>query len=185
MKANHHSSKSRTSFKRVEDIKEDAINDELYGLFLKVKDSPRHIGIKPENLFNEVYGVCDRISHDKSPEEHLDIYAKEIEQDMGWHYAVDLVMTMVYNVIRLKKKETEKNKRILSAIEHTYQHNCYWQPFLNVQPRRADLAATILQLKRQLAKKKEQPIVIQVGDANINLYSGGNIIGNTIKYGNE
>jgi len=30
-----------------------------------------------------------------------------------------------------------------------------------------------------------QPIIIQVGDAKINLNSGGNIIGNTIKYGNE
>lgn len=39
--------------------------------------------------------------------------------------------------------------------------------------------------QRRQTENPNLPIVIQVGDANINLYSGGNIIGNTIKYGNE
>ncbi len=162
-------------------ILEDPVGEALYGLFLKVKDSPRHIAIKAENLINEVFHVCALFSKDRKPEEHLKLYAHQIEQDLGWHYAAELVMPMAYGVCRLLERKSKKNERLLSAIEQNYQCSCYWQTFLAMKPQPTDLTAAILKMKQNSNK----PIIIHVGQADINLYSGGNIIGNNIKYGNE
>ena len=37
-----------TGHKKMEELLDDPLAESLYGLFLKVKDSPRHITIKPE-----------------------------------------------------------------------------------------------------------------------------------------
>ena len=41
--------------RKLEELLDDPVNEELYGLFLKVKDSPRHIAISAENLINRYH----------------------------------------------------------------------------------------------------------------------------------
>ena len=61
-----------TGHKKKEELLDDPLAESLYGLFLKVKDSPRHIAIKPEKLINEVYYICNRFYQDTNPSVMID-----------------------------------------------------------------------------------------------------------------
>ena len=103
-----------TGQKKMEELLDDPVAESLYGLYLKVKDSPRHITIKPELLLNEAYFISNRIYQDKEPSEMIEVYEHEIESDMGWHYAKDLVMPMIY---------------ALMVIQEKYIKSSYWPVF--------------------------------------------------------
>ena len=114
-----------TKHRTKEELLEDPLAEGLYGLFLKVKDSPRHISIKPEVLINEVYYVTNLFYQDADPSALLDIYAHEIESDLGWRYAADLVMIMSYALLKTQKSQ-KKMELLLHAIENKYRFCCYW-----------------------------------------------------------
>ena len=172
-----------TKQKTLDEILEDPVLEEAYGLFLRVKDSPRHIAFKPETLFNEVLAICTRMYEDKMPAEHLEHYAHDIYLDMGWHYAVDLVMTMAYALIKLQPKNPPSIQELLISIESQYQHNSYWAAFLQMNKRQApvrkrkplqmippdDIRAVVGQLNQQLAKvngSSAGPIVFNLSISN-------------------
>jgi hypothetical protein len=111
----------------------DSVAEALLGLFQKVKDSPRHISIRGEQLLDEVHMLCTSFYKDRRPEARLQEYARQVEQDMGWHYAVELVMSMAYNVMRLKNTKSRKIEHLLANMEQNYRHCCYWQHFLQLE----------------------------------------------------
>ncbi len=147
-------------------VLDDSVNEELMGLFLLIKDSPRHITIKAEYLIKEVNHIYSKLCKDKHPEKHLECYAHEIKSDLGWHYSVDLVMSMVYGMIKMKGKKGKKFDLVLSAIELEYYSNCYWSSFCNVKP--------------VVVKKPVQQIIYQVQHADIHVESPGNYIAHQI-----
>lgn len=116
-----------TKHRTKEELLEDPLAEGLYGLFLKVKDSPRHISIKPEVLINEVYYVTNLFYQDTDPSGSIDLYAHEIESDLGWRYAADLVMIMAYALLKTQKSQ-KKLELLLHAIENKYRFCCYWDP---------------------------------------------------------
>ena len=166
--------------KRMEELLDDPVANELYGLFLKVKDSPRHIFINAETLLNEVNYIYTEFCRDKRPAEHIDRFEHEIEVDLGWHYATNLVMPMAYAAMRLKPAKSKKLQTLLSAIEKQYGGNDYWETFagasLGSSRRTGRTSSTI-----NLPIDKNTSIIIR-GNASINLYSSGNIIGKNISY---
>lgn len=121
-----------TGHKKMEELLDDPLAESLYGLFLKVKDSPRHITIKPEIILNEVYLICNRIYQDTEPSNLIEDYEHEIESDMGWHYARELVMPMIYALIKGQKKNPPKVDCALVAIERKYNKSCYWPTFATI-----------------------------------------------------
>ena len=148
-----------TGHKKMEELLDDPLAESLYGLFLKVKDSPRHITIKPEIILNEVYLISNRIYQDAEPSNLIEDYEHEIESDMGWHYARELVMPMIHALIKRQKKNPPKVDYALLAIENKYKKSCYWPTFANIscpmerpariipdhQPRMIDIAMKKLQ----------------------------------------
>lgn len=121
-----------TGHKKMEELLDDPLAESLYGLFLKVKDSPRHITIKPEILLNEVYLISNKIYQDAEPSTLIEAYEHEIESDMGWHYAKELVMPMIYALIKGQKKNPQKVDHALMEIERKYNKSCYWPTFATI-----------------------------------------------------
>lgn len=112
---------------------DDPVDEELYGLFLKVKDSPRHIPIKADLLLKEAKNVCEGLYQDKQAEKHLTEFEQNILTNLGWHYAPSLIMSMVYGMMRMKGKQTRKAARLMDALEQAYGHCCYWHAFHKAQ----------------------------------------------------
>ena len=161
------------------EIVADPVKEDLLGLFSKVKDSPRHIAIKAERLIDEAYRICAAFYHDKHPADHLTAYSQEIESDMGWHYASEIVMSMAYNILKVKGRKTKKISQVMTAIENMYHNSCYWPAFQMLEPRRS---AAVVTIGNQKDYTHGLPIIIQ-GNASINLYSPGNFISKKIEYG--
>ena len=118
-----------TGQKKMEELLDDPVAESLYGLYLKVKDSPRHITIKPELLLNEAYSISNKIYQDNEPYGMIEVYEHEIESDMGWHYAKDLVMPMIYALISCQKKRPQYVDKALMAIRDKYIKSSYWSVF--------------------------------------------------------
>ncbi len=173
-----------TGHKTMDELLDDPLAESLYGLFLKVKDSPRHISFKPENLINEVYYICNRFYQDPDPCSLMTDYEREIESDMGWRYATDLVMTMAYIVMIKQRKTSKKIQELLTIIERSYRGSQYWRACQVMieqrenekrKPRRVEMIPMILQnqanLKDYLGK---QPIVIINNVEQLNAVLGNN-----------
>lgn len=167
---------------RLTELLEDPINEELYGLFLKVKDSPRHIAIKAENLLIEVNELFAKFNHDKHPEEHLEEYEHEVVADLGWHYAADLVMPLTYVAMRMKRVKSRKLMGLMTIMEKHYNRNSYWEAFAQSWEKGINMH-TGIKTAKALVIDKDLPHIIIQGNASINLYSAGNVIGKTINYG--
>ena len=142
-----------TGHKKMEELLDDPLAESLYGLFLKVKDSPRHITIKPEIILNEVYLISNKIYQDTEPSNLIEYYEHEIESDMGWHYARELVMPMIYALIKGQKKKPQKVDCALVTIEKKYNKSSYWPTF-------ATMACSINRSARNMSDL--QPNVIDI-----------------------
>ena len=72
---------------------------------------------------------------------------------MGWHYARELVMPMIYALIKGQKEHPQEVGYALMAIERKYHKSCYWPTF-----------ATVLRTEERPAKhySEHQPHVIDI-----------------------
>ena len=167
-----------TKHKKIEELLDDPLVEEVYGLFLQVKDSPRHIAITAENLLNEVFYICSKFYQDNNPEEHLGKYTQEIESDLGWHYASDLVMVIAYVVLGNRSRIPQKIQRVRNAIKFQYQQIYYWRVFCKREYRSARKKSEKVKVVnlQDLAKMTDKTIIIQVNNADINVNSPGNQI---------
>lgn len=116
-----------TGNRNMEELLDDPLAESLYGLFLKVKDSPRHIAIKPEKLINEVFYISSQMYEDSAPGSHLDIYAHEIEADLGWTYGAEVVMPMIYAAVKSQGRKPKRIDDMLQSVENSYNKNPYWK----------------------------------------------------------
>lgn len=112
--------------RKLEELLDNPVNEEIYGLFLRVKDSPRHIAISAENLINEVLYICSKFYQDDRPDKKLGVYVIEVGADLGWHYAADIVMPLAYALINAQRTIPKKIKVLLKSIESLYHSNSYW-----------------------------------------------------------
>lgn len=119
--------------------------------------------------------------------EHLDECIREIENNLGWHYGVDLVIPMSYAVLKNKKRLSKRIQDLMETIEHRYGGSIYWDTFTQplsvarkkrVKPIKLDTN----DLLKCLEKYHGIPF-IQVQQADIYVNSPGNIVSKEIKYG--
>lgn len=121
-----------TRNKTTEELLDNPLAEFLYMQFMKVKDSPRHISIKPELLINEAYHISNLLYQDDNPIDSFDYYIHEIELDLGWKYAIELVMTMVFVLLNSQKRKPKKIISVIDKIELLYHNNIYWDTFNSV-----------------------------------------------------
>lgn len=169
-----------------EELLDDPLAESLYGLFLTVKDSPRHIAIKPEKVINEAFRISSIIHADKYPDESLGRYEREIEFDLGWKYAVEIVMTIAHKILICKQKLSKAIRMILGNIEIKYGRCCYWGIFHQIEvstpvkTRRKNandyIAVALKELREQFGQDIVPQIVLKVQQAEINVNSPGNQI---------
>lgn len=164
-----------TGHKKMEELLDDPVAESLYGLFLKVKDGPRHITIKPELLLNEVYCISNKIYQDKEASDMIEVYEHEIESDMGWHYAKDLVMPMIYALIGCQKKRPQYVDKALMVIEHKYNKSSYWPVFSSMpQPQHTSVRKQS-QVLDMTMKEIQRNLSIYQGLSQKNIYVTLNI----------
>lgn len=95
----------------------DELNKKLYGVYLTVKDRPYNFKFEPEQAFNEAYYIATVAANDKHPELCVRNMWQTAKHDMGWAYAADLVMSMVYAILSLQENKSEMVKFALQVME--------------------------------------------------------------------
>lgn len=161
--------------KRKEELLDDPIAESLFGLFSKVKDSPRHIAFKPEKLINEVYYICNRFYQEQEPSCMIEDFSHEIESDMGWRYAPELVMSMAYVVLKAQKSLPSKIKKMFRAIESAYSKGCYWDACQQVIASRTLAKPQCYILSKDVAKiMAKNPVFIINNVEQLNAIVGKN-----------
>ena len=158
-----------------EELLGDPVAERLFRLFSKVKDSPRHIAFKPERLINEVYYICNRFYQEKEPSGMIDDFSREIETDMGWRYATELVMPMAYVVLKLQKSLPVKVSRMVRAIERTFGGGCYWDACQQVLSNGTASMPQCYMLRGDVAKMMvKNPVFIINNVEQLNAIMGNN-----------
>lgn len=171
-----------TGHKKKEELLDDPLAESLFGLFSKVKDSPRHIAFKPEKLINEVYYICNRFYEDADPCSMLEVYAHDIETDMGWSYATELVMSMAYVVMKHQKEPPKKIIQMMCSIESCYHHCCYWEKcqcaIVAAKPTKKPRAFVKQDLASLLKNQADLEMFIRSGGLNVTINVNNEFKGN-------
>lgn len=98
-------------------LKGDDLNKELYKVYLMVKDRPYVFKFEVEDAFNEAWYIATIAMNDPHPELILRDLWYTAKNDMGWAYAANLVMSMVYAIISLQADKLEKTQYLLMLMD--------------------------------------------------------------------
>ena len=108
----------------------DPINEDIYEVFLTLREDPFNIQADALKVFNEVYYQVTRMCYEYPMPADLDKYIADIKANLGWNYSAELVMSMAYQIISFfEKKERPVNKFFTKAIYEKYVSCKYWEPF--------------------------------------------------------
>ena len=83
-------------------LSENELNKELYKVYLEIKDIPYYFKFDAEKAFNEAYYIATLVMNDPHPELNVREWLWIAKADMGWRYAANLVMSMVYAILYLQ-----------------------------------------------------------------------------------
>ena len=169
------------------------LNKQLYEVYMNYRHN-RNQDYRTLDLFNEVYYISARIVLEDNEQAKLGDYIKIIKEDMGWNYTSSLVVNMVYCVLALRRGNSKAVESLLEQIRHHYRMECQDSPFSRFVKdciKRGESYDVVFK-KTYRNRKKSFDLanildsgirpIIQVQQAEINLYSEGNIIGKTIHY---
>ncbi len=98
-------------------LREDDLNKELYKVYLRVKDKPYYFKFDAEDAFNEAYYIATMAMNDPHPELDVKEWLWIAKEDMGWRYAANLVMSMVYAILYLQQDQPEQIGYVLTIME--------------------------------------------------------------------
>ena len=85
-------------------FKLDAVNEYFFEYFASLREEPFAVTLDAVNVFNEIYCQATRLVYDTSdnPTGFLfESYCYDIKAALGWKYSGELVMTMVYWMLRI------------------------------------------------------------------------------------
>lgn len=108
----------------------DEINEDFYDVLCELKDTA-HLGdIDEVKLFNEVYYQVTRIVYERPMPNDLPRYIADIMENLRDEISMDLVMTMVYNIlILIQITDRTINNFFISLIRDNFYKSIYWKPF--------------------------------------------------------
>ena len=98
-------------------LRSDDLNKELYKVYLRVKDRPYYFKFEVEDAFNEAWYIATIVMNDPHPELILRDLWYIAKGDIGWAYAANLVMSMVYAIISLQTDKSEQTQYFLMLME--------------------------------------------------------------------
>lgn len=106
------------------------VNQELYSVFIKLREEPFAIQADPLKVFNEVYYQATRLVYENPMPHELRDFANDVKANMGWKYSSELVISMAYWLLQLSEDaHTELNPVLKSEIRYRYMRRAFWAPF--------------------------------------------------------
>ena len=108
----------------------DTINEDIYEVFLTLREAPFNIQADAVRVFNEVYYQVTRMCFEYPLPTDLDKYIADIKANLGWNYSAELVMSVTYQLItHINKTERPFNKFFTKSIYDKYNTCRFWKPF--------------------------------------------------------
>jgi hypothetical protein len=101
-------------YKSMDEFLEEPINQDLYKVYLTVKDAPFKITMPDVKVFNELYYQCVKFC---LGDVSMDDIANSIEADLGFVYSKNLITSMMYAVIVSQKKRIDNYYEILFYLQ--------------------------------------------------------------------
>ena len=175
------------------DFLTEPLNQQLYDVYMTARCTMVSQNFRTLKLFNEAYYICARIVLEDNERADLGDYIMMVKADMGWDYPSSLVVDMVYSILSLRRGNSKAVEAFLEQIRQHYRMDVYDSPFsrfVKDNLRRGNSYDVVFKRwsKRESRKKEfsfvaeRTRLIIQVQQAEINLYSTGNIIGEKIYY---
>lgn len=110
-------------------LRNSELNKELYKVYLRVKDRPYYFKFDAEKAFNEAYYIATLAMNDSHPELRVRDWLWIAKDDMGWRYAANLVMSMVYAILFLKDDRPEQIEYVLELMKGQDYGEDYFEDF--------------------------------------------------------
>lgn len=111
----------------------DSINEEFSKVIDKLAETPQLVTISELKIFNEVYYQTTRIVFEHPMPSDIDEYIKDIKGNLGWYFAAELVLTIIYFVLLLRDgynvDEQPLNKFFVNSLREQCAGSVYWKPF--------------------------------------------------------
>lgn len=98
-------------------LRGDELNKELYKVYLRVKDQPYYFKFDAERAFNEAYYIATLAMNEPHPELDVREWLYMARRDIGWAYAANLVMSMVYAILYLQDNKPETIDYVLTVMQ--------------------------------------------------------------------
>ena len=98
-------------------LREDDLNKELYKVFLRVKDRPYYFKFSTESAFNEAWYIATMAMNESHPELNVREWWYIAKRDIGWAYAANLVMSMVFTLLSLQEDKTDAIDYVLEKMK--------------------------------------------------------------------
>ncbi len=98
-------------------LREDDLNKELYNVYLQVKDKPYYFKFDDVKAFNEAYYIAVLAMNERKPESQVKEWYWNAQSHIGWVYAANLVMSMVYAILSLQENKPKRIDKVLEVMQ--------------------------------------------------------------------
>ena len=98
-------------------LRDDELNEELYKVYLRVKDNPYYFKFSAETAFNEAYYIATMAMNEPHPELDVREWWYAAKRDIGWAYSANLIMSMVYAILSLQSEKPDTIDYVLEIMK--------------------------------------------------------------------
>lgn len=110
-------------------LREDDLNKELYNVYLQVKDKPYYFKFDAVKAFNEAYYIAVLAMNERKPESQVKEWYWNAQSNIGWVYAANLVMSMVYAILSLQENKPKRIDKVLHKMQNMQLGNEHFTAF--------------------------------------------------------
>ncbi len=147
-------------------------------------DFKTHREITKEDVLSEAYLLCDRIENEQLSDSDFHFLFADTKLRLGTYHAASVAMMMAYAIFSTSRDVKVKNRLLMDTISKRYKNRPWMEKVESfVQECREKNHKPVFTFSPQQLTGKMDPVILQVSQAEINILSPGNIIGNTIEYG--
>jgi hypothetical protein len=140
-------------YKSMDEFLKEPINQDLYKVYLSVKDAPYKITMPDVKVFNELYYQCVKFY---LGDVSMSDIANSIEADLGFVYSKNLITSMMYAVIVSQKKRIDNYYDIIYFLldsrgwyqktfsDFVVQNQAIYKTNINPRPIDVETAVTLV-----------------------------------------
>ncbi len=145
-------------------------------------DFDSHRETTTEDVLNEAFQLCERVENEQLGCRDFRMLFDDTKAKLGTYHAASVAMMMFYALFSSKTNIKMKNRLLLDRIWQRYRRR-HWMAKIEMLLD-GRLTPTIMGIPIH-TQTSQQPVILQVDQAEINILSPGNIIGNTIHNGKQ